>query len=80
MKVLLAEQSEGLISILPEFSFSFIWGRTVLLEEQHISQKNLDNRDIDFGDSRGIMLYHVMSCYCIKSASVSHTVPHQKRI
>ena len=61
----LNERSEGLISFISEFSFSFFWGRTVLLEEQHNSQKNLDIRGIDFNDSGD----HVISCHVIVSKS-----------
>jgi len=77
-KIFQNERSEGLISFISEFSFSFFGGRTVLLEEQHNSQKNLDKRGIDFNDSGGSC--YIMSCYCIKVTSVSHTVQYQFRI
>jgi hypothetical protein len=63
----LNERSEGLISFISEFSFSFFGGSTVLLEEQHNSQKNLDKRGIDFNDSGGSC--YIMSCHVIVSKS-----------
>jgi len=88
-KIFQNERSEGLISFISEFSFSFFGGRTVLLEEQHNSQKNLDKRGIDFNDSGGscyIMSCHVMLLYQSRinfaygSASKAHIVSHKIRI